>query len=71
MKISQNSLSYRPVLSRELYRDTTICVLQMEPAKWAGWLVAGSDEMAKLVDGQLHETADWEDNFKALKVRFI
>ncbi|KAL3130926.1 hypothetical protein ABBQ38_000251 [Trebouxia sp. C0009 RCD-2024] len=40
--------------------------LQMEPAKWAGWLVAGSDEMAKLVEEQ-HETADWEDNFKALK----
>ena len=40
----------------------------MEPAKWAGSLVAGSDDMAKLVEEQLHETADWEDNFKALKV---
>ena len=27
-----------------------------------------SDEMAKLVDEQLQETADWENNLKALKV---
>ena len=45
-------------------------VLQVEPAKWSRWLMAGSDEMAKLVDEQLHETADWENNLKALKVSF-
>ena len=40
----------------------------MEPGKWAGWLMTRSDEMAKLVDEQLQETADWENNLKALKV---
>lgn len=30
--------------------------------------MTGSDEMAKLVDEQLQETADWENNLKALKV---
>lgn len=40
----------------------------MEPGKWAGWLITGSEEMVKLVDEQLNETADWETNLKALKV---
>ena len=29
--------------------------------------MTGSDEMVKLVDEQLQETADWESNMKALK----
>ena len=43
-------------------------LLQMEPGKWAGWIMTDSNEMVKLVDEQLQETADWENNFKALKV---
>ena len=43
-------------------------LLQIEPGKWAGWIMTDSDEMARLVDEQLQETADWESNLKALKV---
>lgn len=46
-------------------------LLQMEPGKWVGWIMTGSDEMAKLVDEQLQETADWENNLKALKVSVL
>lgn len=49
---------------------TLVVLLQAEPGKWAGWLMTGSDEMVKLVDEQLHETADWENNLKALKAGF-
>ena len=43
-------------------------MLQAELGKWAGWLASGTDDMANLVDEQLHNVADWESNFKALKV---
>ena len=42
--------------------------MQAEPVKWERWLPSGADDMAKLVDEQLHEVADFEVNLKALKV---
>ena len=46
-----------------------LCLMQAEPAKWAGWVALGTDDVSVLVDEQLHDVADWEHNFKALKVR--
>ncbi len=43
--------------------------MQAEPSNWAGWVVMNTDDMAQLVDDQLHDVADWETNLKALKVK--
>ena len=46
-----------------------LLLMQAEPVKWAGWVATEADDLAQLVDEQLHEVADWDNNLKALKVR--
>ena len=63
------SIDYLLGNARHLYRVTsTWCLLQAEADKWAGWVVAGIEDAAQLIDEQLHDALDWEDNLKALKV---
>ena len=43
-------------------------MLQAEPAKWAKWVVPSTEGIPAMIDDQLHDVADWDSNFKALKV---
>ncbi|DBA90074.1 TPA: hypothetical protein ACH3X2_004335 [Trebouxia sp. C0005] len=47
--------------------ETLFGQLQAEPIKWAGWVATEVDDLAQLIDEQLHEVADWDNNLKALK----
>ena len=47
----------------------SLLLMQAEPVKWTGWVATEVDDLAQLVDEQLHEVADWDNNLKALKVR--
>ncbi len=52
-----------------MYLSMSVLSMQAEPIKWAGWVATEVDDLAQLVDEQLHEVADWDTNLKALKVR--
>lgn len=51
-----------------MHLSITKLLMQAEPTKWAGWVATEVDDLAQLVDEQLHEVADWDNNLKALKV---
>ena len=51
-----------------MHVSISLLLMQAEPVKWAGWVGTEADDLAQLVDEQLHEVADWDHNLKALKV---
>lgn len=52
-----------------MHLSISLLMMQAEPIKWAGWVATEVDDLAQLIDEQLHEVADWDNNLKALKVR--
>ncbi len=52
-----------------IHLSVSLLLMQAEPAKWAGWVAIEVDDLAQLVDEQLHDVTDWDNNLKALKVR--